>query len=121
MAPVIEVRGLVKSYGDVRAVDGIDLTVDEGQVFALLGPNGAGKTTTVEILEGFRHRDAGEVSVFGSDPADADRSLKSRVGIVLQSTGVDQYLTVSETIDLYRAYYPHPRPTPEIVSLVGLD
>jgi ABC-2 type transport system ATP-binding protein len=121
MAPAIEVRGLVKSYGDVRAVDGIDLTVEEGQVFALLGPNGAGKTTTVEILEGFRQRDAGEVSVFGGDPAHADRALKSRVGIVLQSTGVDPYLTVSETIDLYRAYYPHPRPTQEIVSLVGLD
>jgi ABC-2 type transport system ATP-binding protein len=121
MAPAIEVRGLVKSYGDVRAVDGIDLTVEEGQVFALLGPNGAGKTTTVEILEGFRNRDAGEVSVFGGDPAHAGRPLKSRIGIVLQSTGVDPYLTVSETIDLYRAYYPHPRPTQEIVSLVGLD
>jgi ABC-2 type transport system ATP-binding protein len=117
----IEVRGLTKSYGDVEAVRGIDLDVRVGEVFALLGPNGAGKTTTVEIMEGFRDRSAGEVSVLGHDPARGERELKSRIGIVLQSTGIDPYLTVSETIDLFRRYYPHPRPVEEIVELVGLD
>jgi ABC-2 type transport system ATP-binding protein len=116
----IVLRGLRKSYGDVQAVRGIDLTVGEGQVFALLGPNGAGKTTTVEILEGYRRRDAGEVAVLGLDPSRGGRALKSQIGIVLQSTGVDPYLTVDETIDLYRAAYPRPRPLDEIVELVGL-
>jgi ABC-2 type transport system ATP-binding protein len=120
MAMAIEVRGLRKNYGDVEAVRGIDLSVPDGEVFALLGPNGAGKTTTVEILEGFRDRTAGEVSVLGHDPARGDRDLKSRIGIVLQSTGIDPYLTVSETIDLYRSFYPNPRPVDEIVELVGL-
>src|SRR5205823_3079747 len=91
-----------------------------GEVFALLGPNGAGKTTTVEILEGFRHRDGGEVSVLGFDPAKGDRELKSRIGIVLQSTGIDPYLSVVETIDAFRSYYPSPRPVGEIIDLVGL-
>jgi ABC-2 type transport system ATP-binding protein len=116
----IVLRDLRKSYGDVQAVRGIDLTVREGQVFALLGPNGAGKTTTVEILEGYRRRDAGEVSVLGLDPGKGGRALKSQIGIVLQSTGVDPYLTVDETIDLYREAYPSPRPLDEIVELVGL-
>jgi ABC-2 type transport system ATP-binding protein len=116
----IEVRGLRKSYGDVEAVRGIDLSVKEGEVFALLGPNGAGKTTTVEIMEGFRDRTAGDVQVLGYDPAGSPRPLKARIGIVLQSTGVDPYLTVAETIDLYRAYYPKPRPVDETVDLVGL-
>jgi ABC-2 type transport system ATP-binding protein len=116
----IVLRDLRKSYGDVQAVRGIDLTVREGQVFALLGPNGAGKTTTVEILEGYRRRDAGEVSVLGLDPGRGGRTLKSQIGIVLQSTGVDPYLTVDETIDLYRQAYPSPRPLDEIVDLVGL-
>jgi ABC-2 type transport system ATP-binding protein len=120
MAMAIEVRGLRKNYGDIEAVRGIDLSVPDGEVFALLGPNGAGKTTTVEILEGFRDRTAGEVSVLGHDPARGDRDLKSRIGIVLQSTGIDPYLTVSETIDLYRSFYPNPRPVDEIVELVGL-
>src|SRR5213593_1420666 len=118
--PAIEVRGLTKSYGDVQAVRGIDLRVDTGEVFALLGPNGAGKTTTVEIMEGFRDRTDGEVTVLGHDPAKGDRAFKSRIGIVLQSTGVDPYLTVSETIDLYRRYYPHPRPVDEVIEVVGL-
>ena len=118
--PAIEVRGLTKSYEDVQAVRGIDLQVDSGQVFALLGPNGAGKTTTVEIMEGFRDRTAGEVTVLGHDPAGGERAFKSRIGIVLQSAGVDPYLTVSETIDLYRGYYPHPRPLDEVIDLVGL-
>jgi ABC-2 type transport system ATP-binding protein len=116
----IEVRGLRKSYGDVEAVRGIDLSVAEGEVFALLGPNGAGKTTCVEILEGYRDRDAGEVSVLGLDPARHDRVMRAKIGIVLQSTGIDPYLTVWETIDLYRGYYPHPRPVDEIIELVGL-
>jgi ABC-2 type transport system ATP-binding protein len=116
----IEVHGLRKSYGDVEAVRGIDLEVPLGQVFGLLGPNGAGKTTTVEILEGFRKRTGGEVSVLGFDPANREAAFRAKIGIVLQSTGVDPYLTVAETIDLYRAYYPHPRPVDEIVELVGL-
>ena len=116
----VEVRGLAKSYGDVKAVVEVDLSIARGEVFALLGPNGAGKTTTVEILEGYRTRDAGEVRVLGLDPAKDGRRLKSRVGIVLQSTGVERFLTVAETIELYARYYPHPRPVDEVVELVGL-
>ena len=116
---MIDVRGLRKSYGDVEAVRGIDLHVDRGEVFALLGPNGAGKTTTVEILEGYRERTAGEVSVLGHDPGD-EPELKARIGIVLQSTGVDPYLTVRETVDLYAGYYPSPQAVDEVIDLVGL-
>jgi len=116
----IEVIGLRKTYGDLEAVAGIDLTVDVGEVFALLGPNGAGKTTTVEILEGYRQRTAGVVSVLGFDPARRARALRERVGIVLQSTGVDPYLTVRETVALYASYYPSPRDVDEVVELVGL-
>jgi ABC-2 type transport system ATP-binding protein len=118
--PAIVVAGLRKSYGDVEAVAGVDLTVDVGEVFALLGPNGAGKTTTVEILEGYRQRTAGEVSVLGVDPAGRSRDLRRRVGIVLQSTGVDPHLTVRETVALYANYYPSPRDVDEVVGLVGL-
>ena len=118
--PVIQVRGLRKSYGEVEAVRGIDLTVEQGEVFALLGPNGAGKTTTVEILEGYRQRTGGEASVLGRDPAKLDRATKARIGIVLQSTGVDPFLTVRETIDMYRGYYPHPRPVDAVIEVVGL-
>jgi ABC-2 type transport system ATP-binding protein len=116
----IEVRGLSKSYGDVQAVCGIDLTVERGQIFALLGPNGAGKTTTVEILEGYRSRDGGTVKVLGYDPGRQRQRLKSRIGIVLQSTGVDRYLTVRETVAMYAGFYPHPRPVDEVIDLVGL-
>src|ERR1700743_2639544 len=119
-SPAAHVRGLVKSYGSVRAVRGIDLDIKSGEIFALLGPNGAGKTTTVEILEGYRRRGAGEVSVLGLDPERQRRRLKSRVGIVLQRTGVDRYLTVAETIRMYASYYPRPRRPDEVIDLVGL-
>ena len=120
-AVVVDVRGLVKSYQGMPAVRGIDLTIRHGEVFALLGPNGAGKTTTVEILEGYRTRDSGEVTVLGVDPGRQRARLKSRTGIVLQSTGIDRYLTVSETIAMYATFYPHPRPVDEVIALVGLD
>ena len=121
MGTAIEVRGLRKSYGDVEAVRGVDLSVDHGEIFALLGPNGAGKTTTVEILEGYRDRTAGEATVLDHDPARGERELKERIGIVLQSTGVDPYLTVAETVEMYRGYYPSPRPLDEVIDLVGLE
>jgi ABC-2 type transport system ATP-binding protein len=117
---VIDVRGLRKTYGPVEAVAGVDLHVDRGEVFALLGPNGAGKTTTVEILEGYRERTEGEISVLDHDPAKAETDLKRRIGIVLQSTGVDPYLTVRETVGLYAGFYPSPRDVDEVVELVGL-
>jgi ABC-2 type transport system ATP-binding protein len=117
---VVEVHDLRKNYGDVEAVRGISFHVDHGEVFAMLGPNGAGKTTTTEILEGYRIRSAGEVSVLGHDPAKRERSLKERVGIVLQSTGIDPFLTVTETIEMYAGYYPSRRPTDEVIEVVGL-
>ncbi len=116
----IEVRGLRKAYGGVEAVRGIDLHVERGEVFGLLGPNGAGKTTTVEILEGYRTRDAGDVAVLGHDPARNERAFKQRIGIVLQTTGVEPYLTVEETVELFRGYYPHPRPLDEVLEVVGM-
>ena len=116
----VRVRGLVKSYGSVRAVRGIDLDIKPGEIFALLGPNGAGKTTTVEILEGYRRRDGGEVLVLGYDPGRDRAKIKPRVGIVLQQTGVDRYLTVSETVQMYASYYPRPRSPDEVIDLVGL-
>jgi len=117
----VQVRGLAKSYGAVPAVAGVDLGIERGEVFALLGPNGAGKTTTVEILEGYRRRDSGEVTVLGLDPGRQRRALKTRIGIVLQSTGVDRYLTVRETVSMYAGYYPHPLPVDEVIELVGLN
>jgi ABC-2 type transport system ATP-binding protein len=116
----IEVLGLRKSYGSFEAVRGIDLNVSTGEVFALLGPNGAGKTTTVEILEGYRERNRGEVSVLGHDPARGEQAFKTKIGIVLQETGIDPYLTVAETIDQYRDYFPNPRPRDEVIEVVGL-
>ncbi|MCC6237510.1 MAG: ABC transporter ATP-binding protein [Dehalococcoidia bacterium] len=114
------VRGLRRTYGTFEAVRGLDLDIHRGEVFALLGPNGAGKTTTVEILEGYRPRSAGEVSVLGFDPALGERELRERVGIVLQETVADQYLTVREMVDMYQGYYPHPLDPGHALALVGL-
>jgi ABC-2 type transport system ATP-binding protein len=119
-ANAVVVEDLRKSYGPTEALRGISFTVAEGEVFALLGPNGAGKTTTVEILEGFRRRDGGRASVLGLDPATGDRRLKEQMGIVLQTSGVDPYLTVAETVEMFRGYYPKPRPRDEVIQLVGL-
>ncbi len=117
----ITVRGLRKSYGAIEAVRGLDIEVARGEVYALLGPNGAGKTTAVEILEGHRERDGGEVSVLGHDPARRELALRERIGIVLQTTGVEPYLSVEEAIEQYRGYYPHPRPLDEIIETIGLN
>jgi ABC-2 type transport system ATP-binding protein len=121
LPPVISVTGLRKSYGEHEAVRGIDLEVGAGEVFAFLGPNGAGKTTTVEILEGYRPRSAGQVSVLGMDPAGADRAWRERIGIVLQTCRQQPELTVRETLELYAGYYPAPRPVGETIDLVGLQ
>jgi ABC-2 type transport system ATP-binding protein len=118
--PVISIRGLRKSYGEVEAVRGIDLDVRPGEVFAFLGPNGAGKTTTVEILEGYRRSSGGEVAVLGEDPQHGGRAWRERIGVVLQSCRLDPYLTVRESLQLYAGYYSSPRPTDEVIDLVGL-
>jgi ABC-2 type transport system ATP-binding protein len=118
--PVINVRGLRKSYPGVDAVAGIDLEIRAGEVFAFLGPNGAGKTTTVEILEGYRRRTSGEVSVLGTDPARAGRDWRARIGVVLQESEPEEELTVTECLSLYAGYYPDPRPVAETLELVGL-
>ncbi|HSK26259.1 MAG TPA: ABC transporter ATP-binding protein [Jiangellales bacterium] len=117
----ISVRGLSKAYGDLRAVDGIDLEVRPGEVFALLGPNGAGKTTTVEILEGYRRRDAGDVSVLGADPERADAAWRARIGIVLQTAPAAEELTVQEVLRHFATFYPAPRAVDEVVAAVGLE
>jgi ABC-2 type transport system ATP-binding protein len=117
----IEVVGLHKTYGSLEAVRSIDLHVRRGEIFAMLGPNGAGKTTTVEILEGYRARSGGEVRVLGHDPARRERNLMSRMGIVLQQSGVQPYLTVREVVSMYAGYYPHPRDVGEVIELVGLS
>ena len=116
----VSVHGLRKTYGERTAVDGVDLDIPRGEVFALLGPNGAGKTTTVEILEGYRSRDAGEVSVLGVDPADATPRWRARVGIVLQSVTDLSELTVAETVRHFAGYYPKPRDPDEVIATVGL-
>ncbi|MGW1720083.1 ABC transporter ATP-binding protein [Streptomyces sp. NPDC002156] len=117
----VAVRGLRKRYGDVTAVDGIDLGIRQGEVFGLLGPNGAGKSTTVEILQGNRTRDAGEVSVLGSDPATGTRAWRSRVGIVWQDESAPAELTVRETVRHFARYYPAPRDPEQVIGLVGLE
>jgi ABC-2 type transport system ATP-binding protein len=120
MTAAIEVRGLRKAYGDQTAVDGLDLTVLRGEVFALLGPNGAGKTSTVEILEGHRRRDGGEVTVLEADPATAGRDWRARIGIVLQGTGEFDELRVGEVVRLFAGYYPNPDDAEAVIERVGL-
>ena len=116
----IEVTGLHKHYGDLHAVDGIDLEIRTGEVFALLGPNGAGKSTTVEILEGFRKRTSGTVSVLGHDPEHATREWRSRIGMMLQTTSGRNFLTAREAITHTGRVYPNPRDTDELLAAVGL-
>ena len=121
---VIEVNGLVKSYGDFKAVSGIDLTIEAGEIFALLGPNGAGKTTSVEILAGFRERDAGSVSVLGFDPAtkgDAGRAWRNRIGIVLQTASDAGSFKVREIVKHFSAFYANPRDVDQVIESVGLS
>jgi len=120
---VVEIDDLQKSYGSKKAVRGVSLTVEEGQIFALLGPNGAGKTTTLEILEGFRQRDAGRVSVLGFDPADrrGGREMREQIGLVLQDIAVEPYLTVRETVARNAGYYPAARDIDEVIALVGMS
>jgi len=120
-AAAVTVRGLVKRYGDLTAVGGVDVDIHAGEVFALLGPNGAGKTTTVEILEGFRQRDGGDVSVLGEDPQRAGRAWRTRIGIVLQSTTENAELTVEELVRHFARYYPRPRDPDEVIAAVGLE
>jgi predicted ABC-type transport system involved in lysophospholipase L1 biosynthesis ATPase subunit len=116
----VQARGLVKRYGGIAAVSGIDLEIAPGEVFALLGPNGAGKTTTVEILEGYRDRDGGEVSVLGTDPQRAGRAWRARIGIVLQLAADAPELTVAEMVGNFAGFYPSPRRPAEVIDLVGL-
>jgi ABC-2 type transport system ATP-binding protein len=116
----IEVGGLRKSYDGREVLHGISFEVRTGEVFALLGPNGAGKTTTVEILEGYRSRDGGEVRVLGQDPARGGSKFRARIGIVLQSSAVYHLLTVEEIVELFAGYYPSPRRPDEVIELVGL-
>ena len=123
MSKVISVSQLHKKYGQTRAVDGLDLEIEQGEIFALLGPNGAGKTTTVEILEGFRDRDSGDVKVLGFDPAtkgSAGQGWRDRIGIVLQSTQDAGDLTVYESVSHFATYYKNPKDAHEVIELVGL-
>lgn len=118
--PAIEIKNLVKRYGDNDAVKGIDLTIEEGEVFALLGPNGAGKSTTVEILEGHRDRTSGDVSVLGFDPARGDKEYRDRIGIVLQETSVEKELTVKEAIEIHGGAYSKRIDANQLIDIVGL-
>jgi ABC-2 type transport system ATP-binding protein len=119
--PAIEVKGLVKRYGDLSAVAGVDLVIESGEVFALLGPNGAGKTTTVEILEGHRSADEGNISVLGFDPATGGREYRERIGIVLQEGAVERELTVTEALTIYGGMYPKRLAATDLIEMVGLE
>jgi ABC-2 type transport system ATP-binding protein len=121
--PAVVVEGLDKAYGSVEAVRDVSFEVSAGEVFALLGPNGAGKTTTIEILEGFRARDRGRVSVLGLDPADrsSSRQFRERLGVVLQELAVEPFLTVRQVLTRNAGYFPNPRPVDEVIAAVGLS
>ncbi len=119
-AKAISVSGLTKSYGGHVALVDVGFEVEEGETVAILGPNGAGKTTTVEILEGFRRRSGGRVSVLGEDAGEAGRAWRARIGLVLQATSLDEQLTVREELSLYAGMYPNPKPVDEVIDLVGL-
>jgi ABC-2 type transport system ATP-binding protein len=121
VTPVVSVRGLTKSYGDFEALKGIEFEIRAGEVFGLLGPNGAGKTTTIEILEGYRRRDSGEVEVLGADPQTAGLGWRGRIGVVLQSSAMYENLTVTEQLAQFAGYYEHPRPVDEVIELIGLE
>ena len=116
----ISVTGLHKSYGAYEALRGVDFEISAGEVFGLLGPNGAGKTTTVEILEGYRRRDAGSVTVLGEDPEEAGSAWRQRIGVVLQSSAMYQNLSVAESVELFAGYYERPREVDEVIDLIGL-
>jgi ABC-2 type transport system ATP-binding protein len=119
--PAVEVDDLRKNYGEHEALRGVSFEIRKGEVFSLLGPNGAGKTTAIEILEGYRRRDGGTVSVLGSDPARASRAWRGRIGVVLQSSAMYDNLTVRESLALFAGYYEHPRPVDEVIAVVGLE
>ena len=121
MTPVVSVHGLTKSYGEFEALKGVEFELRAGEVFGLLGPNGAGKTTTIEILEGYRRRDGGEVQVLGVDPANAGLDWRSRIGVVLQSSAMYENLTVAEQLAQFAGYYERPRPVDEVIELIGLE
>jgi len=121
VSAVVSVRGLTKSYGDFEALKGVDFELHAGEVFGLLGPNGAGKTTTIEILEGYRDRDGGDVRVLGADPAKAGLEWRQRIGVVLQSSAMYENLTVAEQLAQFGGYYEQPRPVDEVIGLIGLE